>query len=419
MHIVVHDYCGHPFQLQLSRELARRGNQVSHLYFAGDAGPKGSLDRAPGDPDLLRIEGIAIRCPYRKASFVRRRFQDVEYGRALADRIRALRPDVILSGNTPVESQHHLVKCAQGIDAAFVFWAQDLIGIAASLLLPKRIPLLGHLVGAYYSWLERRQMAASNAVIVISEDFAPLATQWSGSREKVHTIRNWGPIESVPLGPKANDWSVAHGLDDKFVLLYSGTMALKHNPDLLAELARHFRDEPRVRIVAVSHGVGMDRLIAIKDDERLGNLHLLPLQPFAVFPDVLASADVLVAVLESDAAVFSVPSKVLSYLCAGRPVLLSGPEQNLASRIVREADAGLVTASGDASGLVVGAETLFIDRSRRDRLAANARAYAEATFDIGGIADRFESVLFDALRAKRSSIERGDVRRPTNRAQDA
>ena len=56
-----------------------------------------------------------------------------------------------------------------------------------------------------------------------------------------------------------------------------------------------------------------------------GSLRCLGFQPFEVLPDVLGSADVLVAILEPDAGVFSVPSKVLSYFCAGRPVLLAVP----------------------------------------------------------------------------------------------
>jgi colanic acid biosynthesis glycosyl transferase WcaI len=45
MKLVVHDYCGHPFQVQLSRNLAMRGHDVTHIYFADDPGPKGALAR--------------------------------------------------------------------------------------------------------------------------------------------------------------------------------------------------------------------------------------------------------------------------------------------------------------------------------------------------------------------------------------
>ena len=65
-------------------------------------------------------------------------------------------------------------------------------------------------------------------------------------------------------------------------------------------------------------------------------------QPFDAYPDVLATADVLIAFVEVDAGAFSLPSKVLSYLCAERAIVLSVPKKNLASRIVVKSGAGLL-----------------------------------------------------------------------------
>ena len=168
---------------------------------------------------------------------------------------------------------------------------------------------------------------------------------------------------------------------------------MKHNPELLVRLARRFRDDPDVRLVVVSEGLGAEWLRERKAEEDLDNLRILGFQPFERFPDVLASADVLVALLEPDAGVFSVPSKVLSYLCAARPVLLAVPPENLAARIVTEHEAGFVTPPDDAGGFVAAAETLLTDAALRETLGRNARAYAERTFAIERIADAFERVL--------------------------
>ena len=87
----------------------------------------------------------------------------------------------------------------------------------------------------------------------------------------------------------------------------------------------------------VGAGIGFDVL-----KENTVNLRKYSLQPFERFPEVLASADILVAMIEPDAGDFSVPSKVLSYLCAGRPIVLAAPSSNLAASIVKEAGAGIV-----------------------------------------------------------------------------
>ena len=127
----------------------------------------------------------------------------------------------------------------------------------------------------------------------------------------------------------------------------------------------------------------------------LDNLVLLDYQPYESLPDVLASADVLVAVLEPDAGRFSVPSKVLNYLCAGRPVLGVMPVEN-------EAAATLLTSG---AGVVVDYHDDYRDASlsslRRNRGLRWVRlgALRRRTFDIAAIAARFESVLCEAVES--------------------
>ena len=120
---------------------------------------------------------------------------------------------------------------------------------------------------------------------------------------------------------------------------------------------------------------------------------LLPYQSYERLPEVLASAEVLLALLEPDAGSFSVPSKVLTYLCAARPLLVSVAEENLAARVVERSGGGLVVAPKDPEALLTAAADLHADATRRAEMGRSARAYAETTFDLERIADRFEQVL--------------------------
>jgi glycosyltransferase involved in cell wall biosynthesis len=168
---------------------------------------------------------------------------------------------------------------------------------------------------------------------------------------------------------------------------------MRHNPALLVELARMLGQQSRGELIVVSEGPGVEWLAEHGAAVKLANLRCLGFQPFEALPDVLASADVLVAILEPDAGVFCVPSKVLSYLCAGRPVLLAVPAENLAARIVVDCGAGLVVEPTDVAGFTAAARRLADDPLLRDQSGQAARRYAETHFDIGRITDRFESIL--------------------------
>ncbi|MDX1419152.1 MAG: glycosyltransferase family 4 protein [Rubricoccaceae bacterium] len=394
MHILHHDFGGYPFQAELSRALAERGHRVTHAYCASlVTTPGGTFARQPGDPDGLAFAPIDLGEPLAKYDFAKRWRQERRYGRLAADLADRLRPDAVLSGNTPLDAQARLLTASRRRGAPFVFWLQDVIGVASHRLLRKKIPVLGEVVGRYYLALEARLLRRSDAVVAITEDFEPLLRSWGVAPDRTAVIENWAPLSAMPVRPKDSAWAREQGLHDRFVFLYSGTLGMKHNPELLAQLAEAFRDRPEVRVVVVSQGPGAEYLRAQREARRLSALEVRDYEPLERVPDVMGAADVLVAVLEPDAGAFSVPSKVLSYLCAGRPLLLAVPPENLAARIVTREGAGLVVGPDDADGFVASARRLLDAPETRERMGASARRYAEAAFDIGAITDRFEAVL--------------------------
>jgi len=63
------------------------------------------------------------------------------------------------------------------------------------------------------------------------------------------------------------------------------------------------------------------------------------------FPKMLGASDVFLAHDEREAGPeFRVPSKTLSYLCAGRPIVLAATAENLAAKIVQALGPGIVVA---------------------------------------------------------------------------
>jgi len=393
MRILVHDYAGHPFQSQLSRELARRGHRVVHAFAGGLLTPRGSLEMQAEDPATFEVIEVPINPNYRrdKYRFLRRRRMEVDYGGAVAALIGKLRPELVISANTPTEPQLQIAQTCSELGILFVPWIQDFYSVAVAKLAKKRLPVIGNLVAWWYRHLEQKTFRQAAIVIAITDDFVPMLAGFGVAAHRVVVIPNWAPLEELPQRPRRNTWSARHGLDDKFVFLYSGTLAMKHNPDLLRQLAARYQHERAVRVVVVSEGPGADYLMASKRQESLDNLLVLPFQDFVEMPEVLAAADVLMAVLERDAGVFSVPSKILTYHCAGRPILAAIAPENLAARIVNGAGTGICVAPDQAVDFVNAAVRLREDASARERFGAAARHYAEAHFDIRQIAERFEA----------------------------
>ena len=397
MRISLHDFGGYPYPFALSRALALRGHAVQHVYCAShETTPAGDFTGEAASVAGLEVVPVRLRETLDKFSLVKRRRQEIEYGVRATEAMRRFKPDVVLSANMPLDAQQRLLRACRREGIPFVFWVQDLIGVAAHRILRKKLPVVGDLVGRFYVAMERRQLARSDRVVVLTEDFLPILDDWKIPRDRTDAIHNWAPIEELPLAARDNDWSRAHGLVGTRNFVYAGTLGMKHNPDLLLQLTRRYRDQSDVRVVVLSQGLGAEWLREKKDKERLENLLITGYEPFHRMPQIMATADVLVAVLERDAGVFSVPSKVLAYLCGGRPLLLAIPPENLAARIVAREDAGYVVNPEDVSGFVARADELLQDSSLREEMGSRARAYAEKHFTIDHITDRFASVLHAA-----------------------
>jgi glycosyltransferase involved in cell wall biosynthesis len=278
-----------------------------------------------------------------------------------------------------------------------VFWHQDIYSEAIGVAARRRIPVIGRVLARVADRVERKIARRSVAVVAISPTFLERLSEW-GVAGKTTIVPNWAPIDELPVHPADNAWRQRLGLSEHQVVLYSGTLGLKHDPSILAELATSLRDShPGARVVVVSEGKGREWLEAHKAQEGAGNVVLLDFQPYEDLPEMMASADLLVAILEPDASKFSVPSKVLTYLCSKRAVLGVLPPDNSVAEILSSEEAGVVVDPFDRARVVKEAAALLDDGDRRHAMGRAGRGYAERTFSPEAAAEQFLGVFGDLV----------------------
>ena len=402
MRIVICDYSGHPFQIELSRCLAARGHPVLHLHFAEFQTPKGEVTAAASDAATFAVEAVSLGRPFAKDKFLRRRFQESRIGTLIAERALQFEPDLVVGCNMPLDAQHRLQRACIRADVAFVFWLQDIYSAAIGHYLGERLGLAGHAIGRQYRRLERTLLRSSDAVVAISEAFAPTLAEWQIPPERIAIIPNWAPMSEIRPIAKDNDWARRHRLQDKLVALYTGTLGLKHSPAILLDLAKA-GGAKALHVVVVSEGKAAQWLDRTAKESGVANLTVLPFQPMKFYPQLLGTGNILLAILGAEAASFSVPSKILSYLAAGKPTVAAMASNNDAARMIETAGAGLVAAPGDSSTFVAQVLALADDPDLRKTMGDNGRAFAEMNFTIDGIADRFEAVFAEALTHKQGT----------------
>ena len=213
----------------------------------------------------------------------------------------------------------------------------------------------------------------------------------------------------MPRRPRRNRWTERHGLTRGRCALYSGNLGFKQDPRLLIDLAAAMGEaDPRDRLVVVSEGMGADWLAGRQAALGLANLVLLPFQPYGEVPDMMASADVLLAIVEHQ-------DRPLLRPFQGPVLLLRGPRHRAlggcresrepypAAQPVRR-----VVEAGDSRAFTRAVLELLADDDGRTAGGENARRYAEDAFDVERITARFEAVLEETIRGRPSA----DAARP-------
>jgi glycosyltransferase involved in cell wall biosynthesis len=393
----IQDFCGHPFQVQMARELAARGHDVLHTYATQYVTGRGNLDVTDDDPPNLRIEGVTAGVEMKKYSPVGRMRFEMSYAKAMQEKVKSFPADVVVLCNEPLFAATVLRRRFARDKQRWMLWHQDVISSAMSDEMARKLPgVAARPAQRLFERLEQRVVDDADAVVVIGEQFVAQYREWGLDAGEVAVIHNWAPVDEIVPGERDNDWAKQNLPPADFRLLYAGTLGRKHDPLLLLTLLDSVREQGvDAQLVVVSTGVGADMI----REAAAGRPDVVQLdfQPNEVLPDVLASGDVLVALLEPDASRFSVPSKVCSYLAAGRPVLALTPEDNPCTPLVVRSG-GLVSYPDKSGAAKAGpwAADLAQDPAKARRIGVSARELAMAEFAINPIVDAFERMLHKA-----------------------
>jgi glycosyltransferase involved in cell wall biosynthesis len=393
MSLALIDYGCHSFSYRLASTLWNRGLPISYLANGSLESPNLSslASWAKNSPELVRT--ISCENAYGKISLRGRMKGEFEWGNKCVAVLEETRPSVIVANCVPLTPVTAIHRWALKHKVPFVYWLQDIQSRAIHDLLGRKLGMPGRTLGAFAHLWEQNILEHSDMVITIApghEKELPLPIRRSGR----HTLlENWANIEEFPQFPVDNDWSRQHDLNTTVNILYSGTLGLKHDLDSFISLAKRFQSRPEVRVVIVSSDQAAQKIHVKAQSLGLSNLIVLPFQPYSDVPQVLASASVLIAPLEASAGSFCVPSKILSYLCAGRPTVIAINHTNAAAQTIRNAGAGFVVPPGDPHAFIAGVETLLDDDALRISIGTAARTYAESTFGIDNIMHRFVSII--------------------------
>jgi len=374
MRIVVLDYSGHVPQADLARNLAKFGHSVQHMYCSDYVSGRGVVERIDGDSPELNFVAISTNKKFNRYNFFQRVYHEIKISDAFWREIEVYDPHYSIFSNVPLFAMSRLSKKMIATRRPYIFWWQDVYSIAIG----NSFRNFGHLKSIFEKPLqniEKRIVEGANAVVAITPNFKSIYTLWNLDLTKFHVYPNWTP----PM--LFSNIEITRPKKLEKIVVYAGTLGLKHRPELLIGLAddKDFINL-EFKLVVVSQGYG--RKILEKQENRRANIELRDFLPIGDLAKLFQEASVLLAVLEPEASKYSVPSKIMSYLSSGKPIVASIDPNNASAIILNEARAGIIVHPDAPISEFSEAVTRIIkDKKLHSSMSEASENYAKQNFD--------------------------------------
>lgn len=390
-----------PYTTGLAEYLASNGFDVTVLtgmpYYPEWRIPTsydGKL-RASEERNGVHVRRFRTYIPPRQTALRRIGFEGGFFVNALLSR-PPRKPDAVLGIVPSLGGAGLAALMARRYRVPYGLLFQDLVGAAAR---QSGMPG-GARVARITASLEGRAARGAREIAVISQGFQGYLEELGVDPARIRHIPNWTHIQR-PTKVRAEVRASLGWTEDQVVVLHSGAMGLKQGLEHVIYAARHaVTAAPSVRFVLM--GDGNQRAMLQREAEGLPNVTFLPPADAVDFPNILAAADILLINERASLLDMALPSKLTSYLVAGRPIVAAVSPEGSTAKEVERTGAGVVVPPEDPDALVNAISRLAADSEMANRMGAAGPHYAETVLSAPIILEQARDFICDIINAKES-----------------
>ena len=200
--------------------------------------------------------------------------------------------------------------------------------------------------------MDKHSCKAADKVIVVGRDMVDTLRNRFGKKMVSYAyINNWIDEKEIYPLPEGNagvqKFRKRYGLDNRFVMMYSGNIGLYYDLPNLLKLIAQFQQEKEVVFAFIGEGSVLEELKEYQQKHQLENVVFIPYQEKKDLIYSLNAGDVHFVMNAKGIKGVSVPSKLYGVMAAGKPVLGILEEGAEARLIVEEAQCGRVVSPED------------------------------------------------------------------------
>jgi colanic acid biosynthesis glycosyl transferase WcaI len=292
-----------------------------------------------------------------------------------------------------------------------VYWAMDLN--------PDQLIAMGKIrargpVALLLEAVNRFYLRRSALVVVLDRFMADRLRRRGISDDRMLILPPWSHEDQMQTPDRAqNPFRRRHGLNEQFVVMYSGNHSPSNPLGTLLEAAVRLKDDPAIRFLFIGGGLAKRDVEAAIQQHALTNILSLPYQPLSELGNSLAAADLHVVSLGETMVGIIHPCKIYGAMAVARPILFFGPKPSHVSDLLDAHAIGWHVSHGDVDAAL---NALAAARAKSPQeLAAmgqRARQVLQAGMNQAILCGRLCDHLERVFQPKRKADAQADAHRP-------
>lgn len=391
----------------LAFQLAGTGKEV-HVVTSTQIynDPKASLP----DDEIIRDVHVH-RVPstqFGRAALLGRSIDYLSFYRSVGRCLREIagRDDILIAKTDPPLVSLVAMAAARRNGARLINWLQD---IYPEIAVELGVPFVRGPVASRLAASRNRCLQFCNATVAVGHLMGQRVRTFGVAPARIHVIPNWCNDEEIkPLGRLDNPLRQAWGLQNKFVVGYSGNLGRAHEFATVFEAAKRLRHDPRILFLMIGGGKHFEELARTVKQHRLDGLfRFIPYQERKMLAYSLAVPDVHWISLRPGLEGLIVPSKFYGIAAAGKPIMAIAAKHGELSQLVDEHGCGVVIEPGDADTLTGTLLRFASDPAALAEMGRRARKMLDAHFTRQKGFERWRQLL-DQLESSDPTRRAGD-----------
>jgi len=296
-----------------------------------------------------------------------------------------LRPDVVTASSfPPVFAGYAAGLGARLVGSKFIYHMQDIH--------PEVSELSGGAMGRgifakIFRWLDNQTLRRASAIVVLSEDMKETLERRNIGELPIYVINNFALDSGAPLGPPPSEYAKPMGVRR---VIFAGNIGRFQNLGVLTEgIAQCFANHPDLELFFLGDGKALADLKA--QWEGNPQVRFAPFLPLDDAKPLIAEAEVGLVSLSTGIYKVAYPSKLLTYLGLGVPVLALTESESELAQSLTAAGMAKVPATDAPEDIANALNTLLEDPTPREDI----KQWYDATFSRALSTQKWSQILDD------------------------